>query len=229
MSLTLHFHPLASFCHKALIVLYENDIAFERVIIDFGDPVSVAAFRRIWPPAKMPVLEDRRRNRTVAESTIVIEYLDTHYPGAARFIPSDADAAWETRMWDRFFDHYVEVPVQKIVGDRLRPAGRNDPYGVEQAKGQLVEAYAFVEARMRGREWCMGESFTLADCSAAPALFYADIIVPITQKYAAASAYLDRLMTRPSYSRVLAEAEPYFKQFPLEPKPSRRRREAPPS
>jgi glutathione S-transferase len=223
MSLTLHFHPLASFCHKALIALYENDIAFERVIVDLADPASAAAFRAVWPMAKMPALRDEARNRTVAESTIVIEYLAAHYPGATRFIPADPDEAWEARLWDRVFDHYVHHPMQKIVTDRLRPAGERDGFGVEAAKRDLLEAYGFIEARMRARRWCMGDAFTIADCSAAPALFYADTVVPVPDSFPAAAAYLDRLMTRPSFARVLEEAEPYFGNFPLDPKPSRRR------
>ena len=131
MALKLYFHPLASFCHKALIALYENRIAFERIIVDLRDEVSGAAFRAVWPMAKMPVLRDEARNRTVAESTIIIEFLDAHYGGPTRFLPADADRAWQARMWDRFYDHYVQEPMQKIVGDRLRPEGKADAYGVD--------------------------------------------------------------------------------------------------
>ena len=137
MSLKLYFHPLASFCHKALIAFYENDIPFEPVIVDLSDETSSAAFRAVWPMAKMPVLRDEKRDRTVAEATIIIEYLDARYPGPTRFLPTDPDQAWQTRMWDRFYDHYIQEPMQKIVTDRLRPEGKNDSYGVEQAKGQL--------------------------------------------------------------------------------------------
>src|SRR5687768_2826494 len=141
MSLKLYFHPLASFCHKALIALYEGNIAFVPVVVDLGDETSATAFRAVWPMAKMPVLRDEARDCTVAESTIVIEYLDTYYRNGSRFIPADPDRAWQTRMWDRFHDHYVQEPMQKIVTDRLRPAGQNDTFGVEQAKQQLHRAY----------------------------------------------------------------------------------------
>jgi glutathione S-transferase len=221
--LTLHFHPLASFCHKALIALYENDLPFERVIVDFADPVSAANFRALWPMAKMPVLRDDARGKTVAESTIVIEHLEAHYPGPSPLIPAGADEALEVRMWDRVFDSYVHLPMQKVVTDRLRPEGERDAYGVRQACDDLVAAYDFLEERMRGRRWCMGDAFTLADCAAAPALFYADTVAPIPARTPALNAYLDRLMSRPSYARVLAEAEPYFGNFPLDKKPSRRR------
>jgi glutathione S-transferase len=219
MPLKLYFHPLASFCHKVLIAFYENDIAFEAVIVDLADETSSAAFRAVWPMAKMPVLRDDRRDRTVAESTIVIEYLDAYYPGATRFLPADPDRAWQTRMWDRFFDHYVQEPMQKIVTDRLRPPGKNDAHGVEQAKAQLQQAYAVIEREMAAKAWTMGDAFTLADCAAAPALFYARTVVPFGAAQSKLTAYLCRLMERPSFARVLAEAEPYFRLFPMEEKP----------
>jgi glutathione S-transferase len=220
MSLKLYFHPLASFCHKALIALYENGVPFEPVIVDLADDRSSAAFRAVWPMAKMPVLRDEARERTVAESTIVIEYLDAYYPGLTRFLPADPDRAWQTRMWDRFFDHYVQEPMQKIVTDRLRPAGKDDAHGVAQAKAQLQQAYAVIEREMAARTWMVGDGFTLADCAAAPALFYADTVVPFGAAHRELTAYLGRLMARPSFARVLEEAEPYFRLFPMEKKPA---------
>ena len=220
MSLKLYYHPLASFCHKALIALYENGIPFEPIIVDLLDETSSAAFRAVWPMAKMPVLRDDARDRTVAEATIVIEYLDAHYPGTTtRFLPADPDGAWQTRMWDRFYDHYVQEPMQKIVTDRLRPAGKNDAYGVEQAKTSLLQAYEVIEQRMAATPWMMGDAFTLADCAAAPALFYANTVVPFGGQHRKLSAYLGRLMARPSFARVLGEAQPYFTLFPMEKKP----------
>jgi glutathione S-transferase len=219
MSLKLYSHPLASFCHKALIALYENGTPFEPVIVDLGDEASSAAFRAVWPMAKMPVLRDEGRDRTVAESTVIIEYLDAHHPGGTRFVPADADRAWQTRMWDRFYDHYVQEPMQKIVTDRLRPQGRNDSYGVEQAKAQLEQAYRVLDQEMASRTWAIGESFTLADCAAAPALFYANTVVPFGPTQSNLPAYLDRLMAHRAFARVLLEAEPYFSLFPLETKP----------
>jgi glutathione S-transferase len=221
MSLKLYFHPLASFCHKALIALYENGIAFEPIVVDLTDAASSAAFRRVWPMAKMPVLRDEARDRTVAESSTVIEYLDAFYPGATRFLPSDPDRAWQTRMWDRFYDHYVQEPMQKIVTDRLRPAGDSDAYGVEQAKIQLLQAYKVAEPMMQSRTWAMGDDFTLADCAAAPALFYANTVMPFGRTEKNLSSYLDRLMARPSFARVLEEAQPYFSLFPMDKKPQK--------
>jgi len=219
MSLKLYFHPLASFCHKALIAFYENGIPFEPVIVDLADETSSAAFRAVWPMAKMPVLRDDARDRTVAESTIIIEYLEAYYPGTTRFLPADAEHAWQTRMWDRFYDHYVQEPMQKIVTDRLRPAGKNDAYGVEQAKAQLHQAYAVIEQEMQAKAWMMGAAFTLADCAAAPALFYANTVAPFGETHGKLTAYLGRLMARPSFARALNEAQPYFRLFPMEQKP----------
>ena len=217
MALKLYYHPLASFCHKALIALYEGGIAFEPIVVNLGDAASSADFKAVWPMAKMPVLRDETRNQTVAESTIVIEYLDAHF--GTHLVPADADLAWQARMWDRVYDHYVQEPMQKIVVDRLRPAGNNDAFGVEQAQAQLHEVYGLIEQQMTRRTWAVGDAFTLADCAAAPALFYANTVVPFDNTQRNLAAYLDRLMARPSFARVLVEAEPYFSFFPLDPKP----------
>jgi glutathione S-transferase len=214
MSLKLYFHPLASFCQKVLIAFYENDIPFEPHLVDLGDPASRDAFRSIWPIGKMPVLCDSARDRIVPESSIIIEYLVDHYPTKMPLIPLGADLARQTRLRDRFYDLYVEEPMQKIVGDRLRPANAHDPFGVAQARVQLRTAYEMIEHDMRSRTWAMGEAFTMADCAAAPALFYADLVEPIGADYPQTAAYRGRLMARPSYARVLAEAEPYMKMFP---------------
>jgi glutathione S-transferase len=219
MSLKLYFHPLASFCWKALIALYENDVAFEPIVVDLGDAASRNAFAVVWPLAKFPVLRDEARGCTVAEATIVIEYLDAHYPGRTRFLPRDADAAWQARMWDRVFDHYVNEPMGKIVTDRLRPTDRNDPHGVEEAETLIREAYRLIDSEIGARTWAMGDDFSLVDCAAAPALSYASTIVPFDESHTSLPAYLDRLIERPSFARVLTEAEPYFKFFPMEKKP----------
>jgi len=219
MTLQLYSHPLASFCHKALIALYENDTPFEPVLVDFGNPDSRAAFEAVWPLAKMPVLCDTTRGFTVAESTIVIEYLDAHYPGPTRLLPADPDSAWLARMWDRVYDHYVQEPMQKIVVDRLRPEGGNDPQGVKLAQQQLEDVYPLLEREMESKTWAIGDVFTLADCAAAPALFYANTVVPFGPAQRHLQGYLERLAARPSFARVLREAEPYFQNFPLDPKP----------
>jgi len=214
MSLTLHFHPLASYCHKTLIAFYENAIPFAGNVVDLGDPASGGAFRKLWPVGKMPVLRDEARDRTVPESTIIIEYLARYYPGPVELVPSDPELAWKTRLADRFYDLYVHEPMQRIVGDRLRPAGRHDTFGVEQARASLRTAYDVIETDTAERIWATGESYTLADCAASPALFYANEVLPFTDTHKNVAAYFKRLKQRPSYARVLAEAEPYMHMFP---------------
>jgi len=216
LSLTLHFHPLSSFCHKVLIALYENDTPFTPQIVDLGDVAQREAFQKLWPVGKFPVLHDAARRETVAESSIIIEYLDWHYPGRTRFIPVDGDAALATRMSDRFFDLHIHLHMQKIVGDRLRPAGAKDPHGVEDARTRMATALGLAEQDMARCIWAIGDTFTMADCAAAPALFYADKVVPFAGVYPNLIAYLDRLKQRPSYARTLTEAEPYFRFFPKE-------------
>lgn len=214
MTPELHFHPLASYCHKVLIALYESGIDFTPRLLDLGDPAAAAAFVALWPVGKMPLLVDD--GRVVPESTIILEHLATRFPSAAWLLPADPVAALETRLRDRFFDLYVHTPMQKIVADRLRPAAAKDPYGVEEARRQLGVAYAMIERDLADGPWAAGDRFTMADCAAAPALFYADLVAPLGAAHPRACEYLARSKERPSYARVLREAEPYFVHFPRE-------------
>jgi glutathione S-transferase len=214
MSLTLHFHPLSSFCQKVLVALYENGTPFRPNIVDLADPASAAAFKVLWPIGKFPVLRDDARDRTVPESSIIIEYLAEHYPGPVALVPADADLARQARLRDRFFDLYVNVPMQKIVTDRLRPAGQDDAYGVEQARTLLQTALDMTDRDMTTKIWAMGDAFGMADCAAAPALYYANLVMPLADTHRNAAAYLSRLMERPSFARAVEEAQPYFKLFP---------------
>ena len=214
MSLKLYFHPLSSFCHKVLIALYENETPFEPQIVNLGEEKSRAEFLKIWPIGKFPVLRDERRDRLVPESSIIIEYLAQHYPGKTSLVPSDPDLARQTRLRDRFFDLYVNVPMQKMIGDRRRPAGKNDPYGVEEAKAQLETSLGMLEPEMGKAAWAMGDAFTMADCAAAPSLFYANMLRPFLDTHKNLAGYYQRLMKRPSIARVIKEAEPYFKLIP---------------
>jgi glutathione S-transferase len=214
MPLTLHFHPLASFCWKALIGLYELEVPFEKHHVDLSNPAERDAFRRLWSIAKFPVLRDDARDRTVPESTIIIEYLDCIAKGPRRLIPADPDLALECRLRDRLYDAYIHLPMQKVVGDRLRAAEARDALGVEQARVQIETAYALVDEQVRVGPWAMGADFTLADCSAMPALFYANKVASFEGRWRNLTAYLERLESRPSVARVLREAEPYFRRFP---------------
>ncbi len=213
MSLKLYLHPLSSYCHKALIAFYENDIPFEPKRID--DASVAAEFRKLWPVGRFPLLRDDSRDATVPESSIIIEYLALHYPGKTKLLPDDPDAARKVRMRDRFFDNYMHTPMQKFAFDRLRPEDKRDAYGVEEAKAMYRTALDMVETAMAGSTWVMGEEFTMADCAAAPPLFYGSrFFGSFRSTHKNAAAYLDRLMARPSYARALQEAEPFMHLLP---------------
>jgi len=214
MSLTLHFHPLASFCWKVLVALYETHTPFVPNIVDLGDEQSRAGFFKLWPLGKFPVLQDDARGALVPESTIIVEYLAQHHPGRTMLIPADPELALQARLADRLYDFHLHEPMQKIVGDRLRPEDRRDPLGVEQARAQIRATYALLERDMAGRQWALGEVFSMADCAAFPALFYADRVEPLGQAHGTLAAYLVRLRRRPSVERVVQEARPYFHFFP---------------
>jgi glutathione S-transferase len=209
----LYAHPFSSYCQKVLAALYENGTPFELRMLEPGDERVADEHRALWPLAKMPVLVDA--GRTVVEATIIVEYLDLHHPGPVRFLPEDREAALEARMMDRFFDNYVMTPMQKIVGDRIRTPETRDPRGVAEARALLDTAYAWLDGMMKEREWAAGEAFGLADCAAAPALFYADWAHPIRGAHPNVAAYRARLLARPSVARAVDEARPYRPLFPL--------------
>jgi glutathione S-transferase len=215
MTLRLYFHPFSSFCQKALVALYEREVAFERQIVDLGDPGHRAALEELWPMAKFPVLRDEAKGVTVAEASLIAEYADRFGP-APPLVPGDPDEALKARLWDRVFDLYVDVPLQKAVTDHFRPEGAHDPHGVEEAKGLLGRTYAMADAELArsGADWITGDAFTIADCAAAPALFYANIIVPFAEHRHLAD-YYQRLLERPSFARAVEEARPYRGFFPI--------------
>jgi glutathione S-transferase len=213
MTLRLYYHPLSSFSWKALIALYEHDVPFEPAIVD---PDTREAFLKVWPIGKFPVLVDEARGETVPESSAIIDYLDRTHPDRASLTPADPDLAWRTRLWDRFFDFNIHAQMQRVVGDRIRPADAKDPFGVAEALGRIDTAYGVIAGEAARRTWFSGDGthFGLADCAAAPALYYADKVRPLGPEQAAIRNYLDRLTARPSFARVLKEAEPYFAMFP---------------
>lgn len=211
MSLTLYYHPLSSFCHKVLIALYENGCEFEKRVIDLGNEADRAELQAIWPFQKFPVLLDHVRHRNVAESTLIIEYLDHFFPGKNLLIPNDWESALEVRHWDRIFDNYVQGPMQQIVSDRLRGARGN----LTSERTTLETAYGLIERHMSSRTWIAGQRFSMADCAAAPALFYASTVKPFPLEFRHLGAYLERLLDRPSFGRVIEEAKPYFSLYPF--------------
>lgn len=214
MALRLYYHPLASYCWKVLIALYETGIPFEPELIDLQDADARERFVRMTPLGKFPVLVDEETGKGFPESSIIIEYLSMKYPAAAKLIPVDRDLALRVRLSDRFYDLHVHEKMQKIVGDRIRPADQKDPSGVERTRSELEIALALVDRDMAEGGWATGLTFTMADCAAGPALYYANQVAPFGDTHVGAARYLDRLMARPSFARVIAEAEPYFAMFP---------------
>ncbi|MFT4067856.1 glutathione S-transferase family protein [Paraburkholderia sp.] len=213
MPLQLYAHPFSSYCQKVLTALYENGTPFEMRMLAHDNPQIMAEFAALWPIRRFPVLVDG--SRTVVEASIIIEYLGLHHPGPVALLPADARAALDVRMLDRFFDNYISTPQQRIVYDSLRAATERDPRGVADARAMLDTSYAWLDKLMAGREWAAGDTFSLADCAAAPSLFYADWTHPIGPAFAHVRAYRQRLLARPSFARAVDEARPYRPLFPL--------------
>lgn len=211
MTLELFAHPFSSYCQKALIAFYENDIPFTyRMMEDEGVAEELAS---LWPLNKFPILRDN--GRVILEASIIIEHLHIHYPGSVKLIPEDPTVALEARMLDRLFDNYVMTPQGKFVFDALRPPENRDPYGVDEARRMLDTSYAWLDERLKGRSWAVGDAFSLADCAAAPSLFYADWTHRIPEHYEHLLAYRSRLLQRPSFARAVDEARRFRHYFPL--------------
>jgi glutathione S-transferase len=213
MTLTLWYHPLSSFCWKALIALYEADVEFTPRLVNLGDPADRAAFEAVWPLARFPVLTDAATGEAVPESTIIVEWLAERFAAARGLVPAEPEAARRVRLLDRLFDTTIHLPFQQVVAERLRPAHAKDPYGADQNRAAIRRGYDLLAPMIAGT-WATGEAFTLADCAALPALYYADYAVS-QDGWPALAAYRERLKARPSVARVLAEAEPWFQDFPL--------------
>ena len=207
----LYAHPFSSYCQKVLVALYENGTPFEYRMLEA--PGAMEELTALWPMKRFPVLLDG--DRIVFEASCIIEHLGLHHPGPVTLLPDDPDAALQVRMLDRFFDNYVSTPQQKFTFDALRPEAVRDRHGVEEARAMLETSYAWLDRHMQGREWAAGDRFTLADCGAAPFLFYADWTHPIDPAFANVVAYRQRLLARPSFARAVDEARPFRKYFPL--------------
>jgi glutathione S-transferase len=197
-----------------LIGLYEAEIPFDKHLVNLSNDAEREAFARLWPMAKFPVLRDDARNRTIPESTVILEYIDRIRADGKRLIPPDPERGLECRLRERFYDLYIHLPMQKVVEDKLRPEGQRDPFGVDRARAQIERAYAFADEQLREGPWAMGADFTLADCAALPAIFYANKVVPFEGRWENVGAYLQRLKGRASIARVLEEAQPYLHMFP---------------
>jgi len=213
MSLKLYAHPFSSYSQKALIALYENGTPFEWRMLSHDNPDVLREFGTLWPIGRFPVLVDG--DRTVTEATTIIEYLGLYHPGPVPLLPADARTALEVRSMDRFFDNYISTPQQKIVFDCMRAEHEHDAYGLAEARRMLETAYGWLDKVMATREWAAGDRFTLADCGAAPFLFYADWSHRIDASFPHVIAYRKRLLARPSVVRAVDEARPYRPLFPL--------------
>lgn len=213
MALKLYAHPFSSYCQKVLIALYENETPFDFRMLSPDDAEASAELAALWPLKRFPVLVDE--GRTVIEASVIVEHLGLHHPGPVRLVPEDARAALEVRTMDRVFDNYVSTPMQKIVADAIRALENRDPQGVAEARATLDVVYRWLDEAMAGREWAAGGGFSLADCAAAPALFYADWVHPIDEALPSLRAYRRRLLARPSFARAVDEARPYRPLFPL--------------
>jgi glutathione S-transferase len=214
VTLVLYQHPFASYCQKALIALYELDLPFDAHLVEGAEGREQLA--RLWPMATIPVLRDEDAELTLPESTTIIEYLDGIAPGRPALIPAGAGEALQARLWDRFGDQHLATPMQKIVGDELRPEGREDPEGVAEARRLLDRAYGVLDARLADRPWAGGATFTVADCAIFPALFYTWAIHRWDAgAHANITRYYRALLARPSIARVVEEARPFRDLFPL--------------
>ncbi len=211
MPLKLYAHPFSSYCQKALIALYEHGVAFEYRMLE--EPGVMDELAALWPLRKFPVLVDD--GRTVVEASVIVEHVDIFHPGPAKLVPTDPRAALEVRTLDRFFDNYIMTPMQKLVANALRAEADRDAYGVTEQRQALETAYRWLNETLAGRTWATGGAFTLADCAAAPSLFYADWAHPIGEDLTNLKAYRARLLARPSFARAVDEARPYRAYFPL--------------
>jgi glutathione S-transferase len=208
--LTIYGHPISSYTWKVLTALYENGTPFEFITVDQN---TYADFIAKWPMGKFPILLDSDRGTMVTETAVIIEYLDHYYPGRTRFIPADFDTALTVRRWDRVCDH-LNTTMSKVVVDNIRPDGQRDPYGVEEAKRVVRGIYAVIEAQLGSREFLVGNDFSLADCAAAPALWYATRNVPLDGAFPRIAGYLEHLKARTSFARAVKESEPLFHMYP---------------
>lgn len=211
MSLTLYAHPFSSYSQKVLVALYENAVPFDYRSLE--DPAAMAELKSRWPFARFPLLVDD--GRTVVESTIIIEHLTLAHGGRVRWLPEDPKAALEVRFLDRFFDNDVMSPMQRPVFESLRTDGSRKEEVMQQARVALDMAYGWLEQRLQGRTWAAGEFLSLADCAAAPSLFYADWVHQIGPSFPTVRAYRSRLLAWPSFARAVDEARPFRSYFPL--------------
>lgn len=212
-TLTLHYHPLSSHCQKVLIAIDMLGVDVDKRLLNLADPAERDAHLALWPLGKMPLLVDQ--GRAIPETSIIIEHLQRHHSQRdAKLIPDDADAAIDVRLWDRLLDQYVMTPMQALTADLLKPEAERDPRSVARARETLSTSYAIIDRHLQRRTWLAGDTFSMADCTAAPALFYAVTYLPVPPEHAQLSAYFERLVTHPAVAAVIENARPYFRFYP---------------
>ena len=212
VTLQLFGHRFSSYTWKALIPLRANDLAFEFREVGPDQPENGAELLRHWPFGQFPLLLDN--GRPVAESTCIIEHLDMFHPGPNRWIP-DGDLGRQVRFLDRLFDQRVMDVATKVVFDAIRPEDERNPADRRIARERLNVAYDWFEANLGSGPWAAGDGFTLADCAAAPSLFYADWVEEIGPDRPKLSAYRARLLAHPAVARCVEDARPFRPFFPL--------------
>ena len=207
----LYYFPLSTYSQKALIALFEKHAEFESEEVKLFDEAERERYRKIYPLGRIPllVLDD---GHMIPESSIIIEYLDAHFEDGPRLIPSGAEAARQTRFHDRMMDLYVNDSIATLLFQSWKPEAARDQELIDRSRFRAGVMYDFMEQRLDGRTWLMGEDFTMADCAAGPALLYAGDLFPFADRPRIA-AYWERLRTRPSYARVLEEAEPHLRRL----------------
>ncbi len=221
-TVSLVYHPLSSCCHKVMIAADVLGVPLQLQLYNPGNAAERAAHAALWPLGKMPLLIDSGETHepgeppcTIPETSIIVEHLQLHHAKSGqRLIPHEPEAALQVRLWDRLFDFYVMTPMQALTADRLRPESERDAIAVAQARQLLATAYALVDRQLQGRSWVCGERFTLADCAAAPALFYAVAYLPPPAALSHLHAYFERLMAHPAVARTVDQARPFLQYFP---------------
>jgi len=212
--LELYAHPFSSYCWKVMIALHERELPFALRMLGEEHPEHFNRLREYWPLGKFPVLVDD--GQPVAESSIIIEYLDDDRFGpTGKLIPIDRDSALRTRFLDRVFDNHVMTPMNAIVQEYLIDPDAPDEARIERAKAALDAAYDWLEGQIAEHGWAVAEAdFSMADCAAAPSLFYADWVHEIGDARPRLKAYRARLLERPSVAQVVERARPYRPLFP---------------
>ncbi len=207
----LYYHPISTYAQKALIAFYEKSVAFTPELVNLMDEAARGAYRKIYPLGKVPllVLDD---GQWVPESSIIVEYLDTHFSDGPKLIPDEPELSRQVRFKDRMYDLYLNESVAALIFESWKPESERNQELIERSQFRIGVMYDFMEINLDEHTWTNGEIFTLGDCAAAPPLFYAGEMAPFDERPNIV-AYWQRLQERPSIRRVLDEAAPYLAEL----------------